>query len=98
MTLIIFFMGYLCGPMGLGLPIACSLLFGSVATALHMGGTATNPQIVATQLLLGVDSVSMMAPVSYTHLDVYKRQPLMKIGWMLSLFLRQDLFWITFQL
>ncbi|MBB1076761.1 L-dehydroascorbate transporter large permease subunit, partial [Rhodoferax sp. 4810] len=49
MTLIILFMLYLCGSMMLGLPIAFSLLFGSVATALHMGGTATNPQIVATQ-------------------------------------------------
>jgi tripartite ATP-independent transporter DctM subunit len=61
MTLIILFMVYLCGSMMLGLPIAFSLLFGSVATALHMGGTATNPQIVATQLMRGVDSVSMMA-------------------------------------
>ncbi len=61
MTLIILFMVYLCGAMMLGLPIAFSLLFGSAATALHMGGTATNPQIVAAQLMRGVDSVSMMA-------------------------------------
>lgn len=52
---------YLCGAMMLGLPIAFSLVLGSVATALHMGGTATNPQIIATQLMRGVDSVSMMA-------------------------------------
>ena len=61
MTLIVLFMVYLCGAMILGLPISFSLLFGSAATALHMGGTATNPQIVATQLMRGVDSVSMMA-------------------------------------
>ena len=61
MTLIILFMVYLCGAMMLGLPISFSLLFGSAATALHMGGSATNPQIVAAQLMRGVDSVSMMA-------------------------------------
>lgn len=47
--------------MMLGLPIAFALLFGSVATALHMGGSATNPQITAAQLMRGVDSVTMMA-------------------------------------
>ena len=61
MTLIALFMLYLCGAMLLGLPIAFSLLFGSIATALHMGGSATNPQIVASQLMRGVDSVTMMA-------------------------------------
>jgi tripartite ATP-independent transporter DctM subunit len=61
MALIILFLVYLCGSMMLGLPIAFSLLFGSAATTLHMGGTATNPQIVAAQLLRGVDSVTMMA-------------------------------------
>ncbi len=61
MDLIILFMVYLCGSMMLGLPIAFSLLFGSAATALHMGGTATNPQIIAAQLMRGVDSVTMMA-------------------------------------
>ena len=61
MILIALFMLYLCGAMMLGLPIAFSLILGSIATALHMGGTATNPQIVATQLMRGVDSVSMMA-------------------------------------
>lgn len=61
MTLIALFMLYLCGAMMLGLPIAFSLLLGSIATALHMGGSATNPQIVAAQLMRGVDSVTMMA-------------------------------------
>ena len=61
MTLIILFMVYLCISMMLGLPIAFALLFGSAATALHMGGNATNPQIVAAQLMRGVDSVTMMA-------------------------------------
>ena len=61
MTLIILFLLYLCGAMMLGLPIAFSLLLGSIATALHMGGSATNPQIVAAQLMRGVDSVTMMA-------------------------------------
>jgi tripartite ATP-independent transporter DctM subunit len=60
-TLIILFLLYLCGAMMLGLPIAFSLLLGSIATALHMGGSATNPQIVAAQLMRGVDSVTMMA-------------------------------------
>lgn len=61
MTLIVLFLVYLCGAMMLGLPIAFSLLPGSIATALHIGGTATNPQIVAAQLMRGVDSVTMMA-------------------------------------
>ena len=61
MTLIILFLLYLCGAMMLGLPIAFSLLLGSIATALHIGGSATNPQIVAAQLMRGIDSVTMMA-------------------------------------
>lgn len=61
MTLIALFMLYLCGAMMLGLPIAFSLLLSSIATALHMGGSATNPQIVAAQLMRGIDSVTMMA-------------------------------------
>ncbi|MDR1786682.1 MAG: TRAP transporter large permease [Spirochaetaceae bacterium] len=61
MVLIIIFLIYLCGSMMLGLPIAFSLIFGSVATSLHMGGSATNPQITAAQLMRGVDSVTMMA-------------------------------------
>ncbi len=61
MTLIVLFLVYLCGAMMLGLPIAFSLLLGSIATALHMGGSATNPQIIAAQLMRGVDSMTMMA-------------------------------------
>jgi tripartite ATP-independent transporter DctM subunit len=45
----------------LGLPIAFALLFCASTTALVMGGSATNPQIVAAQLLRGTDSVTMMA-------------------------------------
>jgi tripartite ATP-independent transporter DctM subunit len=45
----------------LGLPIAFALLFSAATTALAMGGSATNPQIVAAQLMRGTDSVTMMA-------------------------------------
>ncbi|AEE15547.1 TRAP transporter large permease [Treponema brennaborense] len=45
----------------LGLPIAYSLILSAAATALSMGGSATNPQIVAAQLMRGTDSVTMMA-------------------------------------
>jgi tripartite ATP-independent transporter DctM subunit len=45
----------------LGLPIAFSLIFSAVATALFMGGSATNPQIIALQLMQGSDSVTLMA-------------------------------------
>ncbi|GHU36878.1 hypothetical protein FACS1894172_20070 [Spirochaetia bacterium] len=45
----------------LGLPIAFSLILSAASTALVMGGTATNPQIVAAQLMRGTDSVTMMA-------------------------------------
>jgi tripartite ATP-independent transporter DctM subunit len=44
-----------------GLPIAFSLLFSACATALFMGGSATNPQIIALQLMQGSDSVTLMA-------------------------------------
>ncbi len=45
----------------IGLPIAHSLLLSGALTALTMGGSATNPQIVAAQLMRGTDSVTMMA-------------------------------------
>ncbi|MDR2797186.1 MAG: TRAP transporter large permease [Treponema sp.] len=45
----------------LGLPIAFSLILSAATTALAMGGNATNPQIVAAQLMRGTDSVTMMA-------------------------------------
>ncbi|MDR2446934.1 MAG: TRAP transporter large permease subunit, partial [Treponema sp.] len=45
----------------LGFPIAFSLILCGVSTALAMGGNATNPQIVAAQLMRGTDSVTMMA-------------------------------------
>ncbi|MDR2865357.1 MAG: TRAP transporter large permease subunit [Spirochaetaceae bacterium] len=44
-----------------GLPIAFALILSAVATALFMGGSATNPQIIAAQLMRGTDSVTMMA-------------------------------------
>jgi tripartite ATP-independent transporter DctM subunit len=59
--LLIAFLVYLVVSIMIGLPIAFSLLFTAVMTALHMGGTATNPQIVAAQLMRGTDSVTMMA-------------------------------------
>lgn len=61
MLLLTLFIVYLVGAIALGVPIAFSLLFCSVATGLHMGGTATNPTIIATQLMRGTDSVTMMA-------------------------------------
>ncbi|MDR0383614.1 MAG: TRAP transporter large permease [Spirochaetaceae bacterium] len=45
----------------IGVPIAFSLLFSAAATALCMGGSATNPQIIALQLMQGSDSVTLMA-------------------------------------
>lgn len=61
MLLLTLFIVYLVGAIALGVPIAFALLFCSVATGLHMGGTATNPTIIATQLMRGTDSVTMMA-------------------------------------
>ncbi|MDR3342588.1 MAG: TRAP transporter large permease [Treponema sp.] len=61
MSLVIIFLIYLVISIMLGLPIAFSLLFCASATALHIGGTATNPQIIAAQLMRGTDSVTMMA-------------------------------------
>ncbi|MDR1232446.1 MAG: TRAP transporter large permease [Spirochaetaceae bacterium] len=45
----------------IGLPIAFSLMFSAAATALFMGGSATNPQIIALQLMQGSASVTLMA-------------------------------------
>lgn len=53
--------GYLIGTIAIGVPIAFALLFASVATGLHMGGTSGDPQIMSAQLLRGTDSVAMMA-------------------------------------
>jgi tripartite ATP-independent transporter DctM subunit len=61
MFLVVIFLIYLVITIMIGLPIAFSLLFSASATALHMGGVATNPQTVAAQLLRGTDSVTMMA-------------------------------------
>ncbi|MGI5950475.1 MAG: TRAP transporter large permease [Brooklawnia sp.] len=61
MLLLTLFLVYLVGAIAIGVPIAVALLFCSVATGLHMGGTATNPAIISAQLMRGTDSVSMMA-------------------------------------
>ncbi len=53
--------GYLIGTIAIGVPIAFALLFASVATGLHMGGSSGDPQIMSAQLLRGTDSVAMMA-------------------------------------
>lgn len=57
----IVFLGSLVIGILFGLPIAHSLLFSAASTALAIGGSATNPQIVAAQLMRGTDSVTMMA-------------------------------------
>lgn len=57
----IVFLGSLIVSIMFGLPIAHSLLFSAVSTALAIGGNATNPQTVAAQLMRGTDSVTMMA-------------------------------------
>lgn len=53
--------GYLVAAIAIGVPIAFALLFSAAATAQHLGGSSTNPQILAAQLLRGTDSVAMMA-------------------------------------
>lgn len=53
--------GYLVAAIAIGVPIAFALLFSAAATAQHLGGNSTNPQILAAQLLRGTDSVAMMA-------------------------------------
>lgn len=53
--------GYLVGSIAIGVPIAFALLFASIATGMHMGGSSGNPQIMAAQLMRGTDSVAMMA-------------------------------------
>jgi TRAP-type transport system large permease protein len=57
----IVFLGSLITSIMIGLPIAYSLILCAVTTALAMGGSATNPQIIAAQLMRGTDSVTMMA-------------------------------------
>lgn len=61
MLLLTLFLAYLIIAIAIGVPISFALLLCSVATALHMGGMAADPQIMAAQLLRGTDSVSMMA-------------------------------------
>ena len=59
--LTIIFLGTLCAAIILGMPIAFSLLFSAIITAFCIGGSATNPQIIALQLMQGSDSVTLMA-------------------------------------
>jgi tripartite ATP-independent transporter DctM subunit len=61
MLLLILFLSYLIVSIMIGVPIAFALLFCSVATGLHMGGTSASPSIIAAQLMRGTDSVTMMA-------------------------------------
>lgn len=61
MFLLILFLVVLIVAIMLAMPIAFSLLFTSEITALVIGGTTTNPQIIAAQLLRGTDSVALMA-------------------------------------
>lgn len=61
MLLMTLFLLYLILAIAIGAPIAIALLFTAVATALHMGGMAANPQVMAAQLMRGTDSVAMMA-------------------------------------
>lgn len=60
-VLAIIFLVSLFASIMLGLPIAFALLFSAVVTGLGMGGSATNPQIIALQLMQGADSVTLMA-------------------------------------
>ena len=48
-----------------------------VVTGLHIGGTGSYSAIGAVDSPVIRDSISgnPIIPVSYTHLDVYKRQP-----------------------
>ena len=41
----------------------------------HEFGAITARKNAATWVLLGCSLVVLLVPVSYTHLDVYKRQP-----------------------
>ncbi len=61
MITLIFFLVVLVGGIMIGLPIAFSLILCGVSTALFLGGSNANPQIVAAQLMRGTDSVTMMA-------------------------------------
>jgi len=59
--LAIIFLASLVVAIMLGVPIAFAMLLSTVATGLAMGGSATNPQIIAMQLMQGSDSVALMA-------------------------------------
>lgn len=55
------FLVFLVGGIALGLPIAIALIFCGICTALYLGGSNANVQIIATKLMSGTDSVTMMA-------------------------------------
>ncbi|MDR3302602.1 MAG: TRAP transporter large permease [Spirochaetaceae bacterium] len=61
MIITIGFLVFLIAAIMLGVPIAFALIFCAAGTALILGGSATNPQIIAAQLMRGTDSVTMMA-------------------------------------
>lgn len=60
MSVAIFIIAMLIG-LALGLPIAISLIFCSIMTALFMGGADANPAIIARWLMNGTDQQTMMA-------------------------------------
>ena len=60
-VLAIIFLLSLIGAILVGVPISFAMIFAMVATALSMGGSATNPEIIAMQIMQGSDSVTLMA-------------------------------------
>ncbi|MDR0569267.1 MAG: TRAP transporter large permease [Spirochaetaceae bacterium] len=61
MTVVFLFLAVLFITILMGLPIAYALLCTAGATAVFIGGSATNPATFAAQLMRGTDSVTMMA-------------------------------------
>lgn len=53
--------GFMVAAIMIGVPIAFALLFSGAVSGIMIGGPATDPQIIASQLLRGTDSVAMMA-------------------------------------
>lgn len=60
-VLLILFLAFLIVGIAIGLPIGMALVFCGVCTALCLGGSNANPQIIAQKLMAGTDSVTMMA-------------------------------------
>ena len=60
-VLLILFLTFLIVGIAIGLPIGMALIFCGVCTALCLGGSNANSQIIAQKLMAGTDSVTMMA-------------------------------------